>query len=140
MTFKSGTPRKALRKTELRRGGRVKPVNRKRKAANWLRAYGSEERVQWFAAQPCVVSGEGPCENVHVRGDGMGRKAGYQSIVPMTAAHHRELHSLGLRSFEAKYHLDLAQLAEIYHALWLAETVPCFCAETSARNCPRHHQ
>jgi hypothetical protein len=66
---RTGPPK---RRTELRRHTPLRSFNRKRKAKEWKRAYGSEERVKWIQRQPSVVSGRRPCENAHVRTGGTG--------------------------------------------------------------------
>ena len=53
----------------------IKRVNRKRKASEFARCYGSKARVEWVKQQPSVVSGARPCVNAHVRNGGAGRKA-----------------------------------------------------------------
>lgn len=123
MTFDWRTPRKAMKRSEIKRT-RMKPKRRTtaEKAAKFAREYHSAERVQWIAAQPCIVSGAGPCENVHVKGDGMSRKAGYEHIVPMTTHWHRELHRTGVRSFAEIHRIDFAKAAAWTHARWLAES------------------
>ena len=86
----------------------VKPRNAKRKAAEFARCFHSAERVEWIKSLPCCVSGiRGDIENVHVRGDGAGRRAGFAWIVPMARELHRELHRIGIRSFEIKHDVDL---------------------------------
>lgn len=106
-------------------------MNRQRKAKEWLRAYGSVERVNWIAGQRCVACGacsEGQgCENHHVRNGGRGRKADARFIVPMCWTCHRELHSLGRVQFEEYYGIDLDALAEQTDASWKA-----FCQEAAA--------
>lgn len=104
----------------LKRGGKPKAVNRKRKASEFVRCYGGRARVSWIARQWCVISGEGPCENVHVRGDGMGRKADARWIVPMVSRLHRELHRIGKISFECVHGVDLDYLAEETEVAWQA--------------------
>lgn len=102
----------------LRRTGRIKP--KKRSAAEFQRIYGSKERVAWIQAQPSVVSLKCPCENVHVIGGGMARKADYKWIVPLTAEEHRELHQIGKPAFEAKWGVDLGYYALAIEGCWQA--------------------
>jgi hypothetical protein len=66
-------------------------VNRPRKAASFIRCYGSVERVLWIQAQPSVWDGAGPCVNAHVgkEGKGASRKANADQVVPLTDAQHR---------------------------------------------------
>jgi len=98
----------------------VKRRNAKRRISEFVRCYGSKERVAWVKSQRSVASGKGPCVNAHTRGDGAGRKAGARWIVPLTDAEHRELHRIGVASFEKKYGLNLdfmaAQTAMAYDA------------------------
>ena len=72
-------PRKPIARTT-----RPKRVNKVRKAREWARAYGSEERVAWIRDQPCVAGHSGPCENSHLRSrSGAGRKGDAATVVPM---------------------------------------------------------
>ena len=97
----------------MKRSGRSK--------AEFNRIYGGDERMDWLLAQPCVVSGRrGNIECVHVKGDGMARKAGYQWTVPMNASLHRVLHTMGIRSFEKRYNIDLELAAIATQQAWLA--------------------
>lgn len=93
------------RKKALARHKRMSPVNRKRKAALWATQYGSLARVIAVKALPSVVSGRTPCVNAHVRSRGAGGT--YRDIVPLTDAEHRELHAIGIASFQAKYNVSL---------------------------------
>lgn len=104
---------KQVRKSVTRR-------NVLRHTTEWVRAYGSPERVAFVAGLPSVVSGHGPCENVHVRSGGTSRKADACWIVPMTKAEHHELHQLGARTFAKHYDLDLLALAEETDRAWRA--------------------
>ena len=91
---------------------RVNPINRERRDREWARAYGSVERVEEVRAMRSVVSGKTPCVNAHVTTGGTGRKADARWVVPLTHEEHMELHAIGLRSFEAKYGVDLKAEAE----------------------------
>jgi hypothetical protein len=113
------------RKTPLRSSGRLTPKNRSAadKAEKFAREYGSKDRVAWVKSKPCLVSGQAPSENAHTRNGGMGRKGPPESIVPLAPAYHRELHRIGIRSFEAKYanrlcFCSLARWAEIVEQAW----------------------
>jgi len=70
----------------LKRGGQIKP--KKRGANEFQRVYGSKERVEWVQSLPCLACGKGPSENAHTENGGMGRKAGYATIVPLCPEHH----------------------------------------------------
>lgn len=91
------------RKTRLARGGRVKPVNRKRRASEFARCYGSKERVAWVKSLPCAVRSlglsifampcHGPMDNAHTVTGGMGRKADAETIIPLCRRHHEGFHA-----------------------------------------------
>lgn len=81
----------------------VKPRNAKRRESEFARAYHSRARVRWVKSLSCIVCGInakvaailGLCtkarvsDNAHTETGGMGRKAGYQTIVPLCREHHR---------------------------------------------------
>ncbi len=71
---------------------RVKPVNRKRKAANVKRAYGPVERREWMKRQSCFACGltrgivfgtEVEIVSAHIVTGGTGRKADAHLTVPL---------------------------------------------------------
>ena len=110
------------RRSAIKRGvKRVNPVNRSRRDREYERTYGSVERVAWVKTQRCVISGElaDDIDNMHAKGDGAGRKADYIWIVPARRKFHREAHRIGVKSFQAKYGVDLIQLAEETQRQWL---------------------
>ena len=111
-----------LAKTQLKRGGPIKP--KKRKPTEYARIWGSRNRVLTIKALACWVCGRGPSENCHLGNEGMGRRSGYQNIVNLCAAHHRtakdSLHNLGsVEAFDRVHDTDLraraAFLAEFLH-------------------------
>lgn len=73
------------RRSPMKRGGRVRPVNRKRRKSEFARCYHSKARVEWVKSLPCVFCAHRGCsENAHVWGrSGMGRKGPYTEIVPL---------------------------------------------------------
>lgn len=107
-----------------KRSSRVKNVNRRRKAKEWKRAYGSKERVAFVASLPCLVDGctATPCENAHTRGEGASRKAGFALIVPLCHNHHAELHTFGRITFESKHAIDLDYCAGQIERIWQVRT------------------
>lgn len=119
MTLTRRTP---LTRTPMPRGRtRVKPVNRKRRGKEWLRAYGSPERVAFVKSLPCIASPyvcAGVIQNAHVRGGGASRKADADQIVPACELHHKQMHTLGIRTFASVYRLDLAAEAARVEQLW----------------------
>lgn len=109
----------------LKRLVRPQPVNRKRRARAFTRAYGSEARVAWIKAQPCIVPlcCRTPCDNAHIVGGGVSRKANANRIVPLCSGldgHHMLLHTIGRESFEALYHISLDVHARLTDARWQA--------------------
>lgn len=110
------------RKVPLRRTGRVKPVNRKRKQSEFARCYHSKARVAWVKALPCAVSGcpNTPCDNAHVVNAGASRKADYLYVIPLCKTHHIRQHAngwgaLGWRWEDATYRTSVAGL---YNTEW----------------------
>jgi hypothetical protein len=95
-------------------------TRRRRKASETKRIYGGAERIAWIKAQPCVITGRSPCEAAHVKTGGTGRKADACWTVPMIPEKHRELHSIGIATFEAKYNVDLELAAIATEQQWLA--------------------
>lgn len=79
------------------------------KLSNFERYYGSETRVDIIANIPCVICQYLPCENVHVISKGAG--GDWTKIVPMCSKHHRELHQIGIITFQEKHAVDLLKLA-----------------------------
>lgn len=83
------------RRTELRRTSwmkrgtsklartRLRAVNAKRKAKEFARAYGDDDRVTWFQRHPCLICGQSPSENAHLGNGGMSRKSDADQIVPL---------------------------------------------------------
>lgn len=114
--------------SELQRGNgpdrtvRVKPINRKRRAKEFARAYGSSERVMAMKLSPCDGCGRVPHEdalneNAHTEGGGAGRKADFATIVTLCPDCHRLWHYLGsTEAFDGWKGTDLrataARLAE----------------------------
>lgn len=92
------------------------PAQRKRDRI--ARAFGPIERVRWVQSLPCLVCGDSPCENAHSVGGGMGRRADYQTIVPLCPTHHREQHQMGTKSFQARYGVSLTDRAAQIQQAW----------------------
>lgn len=109
-------------RSSIARKARVNPVNRKRRAKSFARAYGSGDRVEFINTLPCGVRNrecDGAIENAHIEGGGTSYKADADRVVPMCHHHHvGVLHSVGRDSFEARYGVDLSALAATTDALW----------------------
>jgi hypothetical protein len=96
--------KKPLRRSPVKRG--QKPIKRtpirkkKRSASEFARIYGSKERVLFIKSLPCVMANwvgqqcEGVTENAHTEIEGMGRKAGYLTIVPACHIHNDKVRRL----------------------------------------------
>lgn len=111
------------RSTPLTRS-RVRPVNRKRKAKNFQRAYGGPTRLAWLKAWVCMAhlhqlyDCAGPIEAAHTKSGGTGRKADAATLIPLCHRHHRHLHDMGARSFEKLYGFTLADACARVEAEW----------------------
>jgi hypothetical protein len=88
------------RKAPIQRG-RMK--RKSRSASEFQRIYGSKKRVEWIKAHGCLACARTPCENAHTENGGMGRKAGYETIVPLCSFCHHALHTMGQQSFEEAF-------------------------------------
>ena len=97
-------------------------VNRKRRAREFARSYGSSDRVEFVKALPCSVLGCGirPSENAHLTNDGLGRKADADQIFPLCRQHHDEFDKGkdGKSAFCDKYKLDAAYQATLAEMAW----------------------
>jgi hypothetical protein len=114
----------------LKRSGSINPRNKDRRAREFARAYGCEDRVLFVkhglrcVAPYCYRT---TCDNAHIEGGGMGRKAHYTKIVPLCsglAGHHAQFHELGSKAaFEARHRerdrdFDLDVEAEWTETMW----------------------
>jgi hypothetical protein len=98
----------------------LRPKRKRRSASEFARIYGSRKRVRFVAGLPCIVCNATPCQNAHTPhpSAGMGRKADAESIVPLCAKCHDELHRSGVDSFQAAHSVNLAMSALETDALW----------------------
>lgn len=100
------------------------PEQRARKKAEWTRAYGSKERVQWIKSRRCFgcrsIAG---CENAHLVSGGMGRKADAALVIPLCHLCHAEQHRVGNEAFARSIGETVDSLfaaAAAYEAEWQA--------------------
>lgn len=104
-----------------------KKANRKRKAANLLRAHGLPDRRKWTKAQPCYVCGRTPSDAAHMRSGGVSRKSGASQTVPLCASnpatgyvgHHDEFDA-GKQTFAAAHDFDRDEAARVTEARYQA--------------------
>lgn len=106
-----------VRRTTLKARKRLNPINRKRKAERFERAFGP--KAAWISRRPCLVCGSVPCEAAHVKSRGAGGTSA--DLIPLCTLHHREQHDTGIRTFAARHHLDLAWIADLYEKRWQKE-------------------
>lgn len=94
-----------------------KPIakrNPKRKAKEFARAYGSDERVEFVRWLPCLLCARMPSQNAHVGNGGMSRKADADRIVPLCGPDVTGCHAIyddwrgSQRSFEEAYASELS--------------------------------
>lgn len=108
----------------LKRSGRIKP--KRRTSREFVRIYGSRERVRFVSGLPCVVpycTCPDPRQNAHIVNGGIGRKADADKIVPLCPPHHRELHDRGPSWFASRYDVVpemLDHAAEATEVAWRA--------------------
>lgn len=86
--------------------------NRKRAAARRVEDFG--ERGAAIRAMPCLIAGTHACggamEAAHAKSRGAGGDR--RHLVPLCSGHHREQHTRGVLTFQAKYQLDLLAEAD----------------------------
>ena len=118
-------PKEAKGRAYPKRSG--KPKAKKRSAADFARVYGSRERVRWIKAQPCCVCVAlspffgmvgTPSHNAHTEAGGTGFKAGYATIVPLCAGHHRRFDEHQAPFDDPKLRAALKKMAANIDALW----------------------
>jgi hypothetical protein len=111
----------------LRKTGKIKPKKRSKKERE--RIYGTDEHIAFVKSQPCVAcKREGPSEFAHVGNGGTGRKSAAKNGVPLCGLRlikhgvnvgcHALSHLIGIKSFEAKYGIDLKAEAARVEAAW----------------------
>lgn len=113
----------------LDRSGPVKKVNAKRARKRFKDAFG--EKGVWLRTLPCAIRLRGrvkaafaldllrcggDVQVMHTKSRGSGGRS--QHTIPACAAHHHEQHLSGIKTFAAKYDLDLLRLAESYERAW----------------------
>jgi hypothetical protein len=117
--LETACPKPAPREKRARKP--VRHRNKKRYSANWLRAYGSPERVEFVNARPCVgcLTEYRLRENHHIKTGGKGRKADAKFIVALCAVCHDDLHQHGRESFEERYAVHLESEAAATERAWV---------------------
>jgi len=91
---------------------RIRPVNPKRKAKLQEAQFG--EQAELCRKSPCAVPScefvPGRCEPHHMPSRGAGGLDA--DTIPLCAVHHTAIHSLGRKTFEARYGVDLFEVRD----------------------------
>jgi hypothetical protein len=81
------------------------------------------DKAAWIRSQACVVRVrgvggicDGAVEAAHVKSRGAGGDSSH--LLPLCEHHHEKQHTIGIRTFEVKYGLDLEALAAEYELRW----------------------
>lgn len=118
------TPLKARKPMGAAKTDAQKKRDAERKAREFARAYGSEERCYYVAQLACVVpwcDRRGWMENAHIETGGVSRKADANKVVPCCAYHHRTgpiaMH-WGIESFQVETGVDLEEAARLTEESW----------------------
>ena len=111
-----------MKRSHIKRYTRLAP--KRRTKAEHERVYGDQTRQDWYRAHGCVACCRTPVQLHHTENGGISRKASADTLVPMCAGCHQELHQMGVSSFEAEHSVmlggqTLRQWAERYAAAWL---------------------
>lgn len=114
---------RALTPKQQRVRAEIRATRRAKAAEDFARKYHSVERVEFVKSLPCFASGiRGNIENAHVsdptRTKGMGRKASYLGIVPLSVECHRLLHRNPARFTERFGEFDWDAAAAWTEAEW----------------------
>ena len=124
------TPQQKIAAAKRLRGTTpVKKTKRpaKERRAKFEREYGGPEYLAFIQSKPCCACPDFyPCEAAHTTTGGMGRKANAAWLVPLCKQWpvpdglregcHRELHRIGIKSFEAKHNVNLKEIAAKLYA------------------------
>ena len=81
------------------------------------RGFRSWLRTQRCCVPDCRSSGAVRVQAAHVRSRGAGG-ADPNNLVPLCARHHVQQHTIGQRTFEARFHVDLTWEAHKYWRAW----------------------
>jgi hypothetical protein len=83
----------------LKRTGRIKPRNAKRRTSEFARCYRSKSYLRHIHAMPCYACGlYGETDAAHGETGGMGYKAGWETLLPLCRRCHTKQHQSGWTS------------------------------------------
>ena len=116
---------KPLKKT------RVPKINGARRKKEFARCYHSKERVEWVKSLNCILCvaihplltlANQKSENAHTVTGGAGRKAGYETIIPLCPGHHRRYDQHQAPCDRREVREMLKKLAAKIEKLWQSRT------------------
>lgn len=96
--------------------GNLQPLCKKHHSAKTMSenppgAFGSRERLLWIQARRCDTCGTAPpSEASHIRSRGAG--GGKSEMISQCRPCHRELHAVGVATFQRRHHLNLRAMAK----------------------------
>lgn len=102
----------------LRTRKRINPENKERKATLREKQFGDDHFITWLHRLQCSVPGcdARDVEQAHAKSRAAG--GDWTDSLPLCREHHREQHDIGLLTFEAKYGIDLRDLAAMVQWKW----------------------
>lgn len=100
MTAVPKPPRRSPSKRKPVKRVAVKKRNPARRKSEFVRTYGSKERVEFVKWLRCSLCRNLPCENHHIENGGAGRKASFTKILPLCWNCHRAWHNRGRKGVE----------------------------------------
>ena len=107
------TRRTPMRKRNAKRKGHRFPKHVNEAYREYIRGLSCEADevgFPWWARRGGSVDCDGPIHPAHVKSRGAGGPD-IGNIVPLCARHHHQQHSVGIKTFQAIYDLDLAKIA-----------------------------
>lgn len=115
------------RRTPLKRRLPMRKANPRRRRESFERNYG--ERGDYIRAMPCLLAQFGTCmgpiQAAHVKARGMGGRGGDRhSLVPLCGVHHLKMGVMGVKSFAARFRVDLGAIASAIDEQLTAGGVP----------------
>ena len=80
----------------MKRTGRIKPRNAKRRTSEFARCYRSKSYLRHLHAMPCYACGKhGETDAAHGETGGIGFKAGWETLLPLCRRCHTKQHQSG---------------------------------------------
>lgn len=103
------------RRKPLKRKKRINPINQERRAKRKAEAFGPQAKLA--RTMQCAACGRHPpSQAAHVRSRGAGGKD-RGNVVGLCATCHSIQHTIGIRAFQERYHVNLEALAKTLERL-----------------------